>query len=289
MDPAPDTPTRAPRAVLVSGASSGIGRASALRLAREGFVVFAGVRREADGQALAREAPERIVPVILDVTRADDIAAAVAAVAARCGEDGLAGLVNNAGTVLAAPLEFVPLEDVREQFEVNVLGVLALTQACLPLLRRSGGRTVIVGSISGRVASPLVGPYAMSKFAVEALADALRRELEPWRLEVALIEPGRVRTPIWDKSLAAAERLAERLPPEALELYGEAIAAVRARAAARSDAGVAAESVAEVVHRALVASRPRPRYLVGRDARIADVLARALPDRLLDRLFARGR
>lgn len=273
--------------VLISGTSTGIGRACAVDLAERGVLVFAGVRRLADGERLRDQVAGRIVPVLLDVTNEEHVAAAVETIAETTGRRALSGVVNNAGVAVGGPLEFLPLGAVRAQFEANVLGTLAVTQACLPLLRAGGGRIVNMSSISGRFASPLQGAYAASKFAVEGLSDALRRELAPWGIPVALVEPGRVSTPIWGKSVGAAEGLLEGLPPEAVAYYGAAIERAKRRAHAHARAGIAAERVAAVVHTALTAKRPRTRYLVGRDARIGATLAALLSDRMLDRLVRR--
>jgi NAD(P)-dependent dehydrogenase (short-subunit alcohol dehydrogenase family) len=275
--------------VLISGASTGIGRACVLALAGRGVRVFAGVRRAEDGDALRAAGGSQVVPVRLDVTDAAAIAAAVAAIEAANGEPALSGLVNNAGIVVAGPLEFLPLDALRRSFEANVVGLLALTQACLPLLRAGRGRIVNMSSISGRFASPLLGPYAASKFAVEALSDALRRELAPWDIPVALVEPGAVATPIWEKSAASAQALLDGLPAMAHGYYRADVEHAKRRALRASRTGIPAEAVAAVVHAALTAARPRTRYLVGRDARIGALLARWLPDRVLDRFARRTR
>jgi NAD(P)-dependent dehydrogenase (short-subunit alcohol dehydrogenase family) len=273
--------------VLISGASTGIGRACALDLAQRGVVVFAGVRRLEDGERLRDATTGRILPVLLDVTDEASISAAVDTIAEAHGQRALSGLVNNAGLAVGGPLEFVPIAAVRDQFEANVLGTLALTQACLPLLRSGRGRIVMMSSISGRFASPLQGAYAASKFAIEALGDALRRELAPWGIPVSLVAPGRVRTPIWQKSVAAAERLLDGLPPEAIAYYGPSIERGKRRAHEHARAGIAPERVAAVVTLALTAERPRTRYLVGRDARIGAILTALLPDAILDRFVRR--
>lgn len=282
-----DSVGRGDRHVLVTGASSGIGEACARRLDRMGFHVFAGVRREADGEALRARCSDRLVPVLLDVTGEASIAAAAARVAAIVADDGLAGLVNNAGISIASPLEFVPIADLRRQLEVNVTGQIAVTQACLPLLRRARGRIVNIGSIRGKLATPLVGAYAVSKFAMEALNDALRIELQPWGIEVVLVEPGSVATPIWDKGLAQADELERSLLPEARQLYAGAIAAVRKTARETAARGIPPDAVAKVVARALVTGRPKTRYVVGRDAKVQALLAMLVPDRLRDRLLTR--
>jgi NAD(P)-dependent dehydrogenase (short-subunit alcohol dehydrogenase family) len=261
------------RTVLVTGASTGIGRACAERLAQAGWRVLAGVRRQGD-------APDATEEVLLDVTDADQIAAA----ATRAGD--VFGLVNNAGVALAVPVEFVPLDELRRQLEINVIGQIALTQALLPALRRSRGRIVFMGSIAGRSALPFLAPYAASKHALEAVADSLRVELRPFGINVAIVEPGTIATPIWTKSAARTDDLASRLPAALGELYGKRIAALRRVAAARGAGGASADDVAAVVERALTSDRPRARYVVGRDARIRSGIER-LPDRLRDRVYER--
>jgi NAD(P)-dependent dehydrogenase (short-subunit alcohol dehydrogenase family) len=261
------------KTALVTGASSGIGAASAARLVRAGWRVLAGVREE--GQA-----PEGCEELLLDVTDEEQVRAATGRV------EALEGLVNNAGIALATPLEFVPVEELRWQLDVNVVGQVAVTQAFLPALRRAGGRVVFVGSIAGRSALPFLGPYAASKHALEAIADSLRVELAPWSIHVSIVEPGTIKTPIWSRSAARADALMERHDGRVEQLYGERMAAFRRFAADRGAAGAPAEAVAAAVEHALTAARPRTRYLVGRDARIRAGFER-LPDRLRDRLYER--
>ena len=270
--------------VVVTGASTGIGAACALRLDKEGFHVLAGVRQAADGDALQHAASDRLIPMRLDVTDATAIATASQIVARAVGDAGLAGLVNNAGIAVTGPLEFLPIDQLRVQLEVNVIGQVAVTQALLPFLRMARGRIVTIGSISGRLAAPFFGPYSASKFALEALTDSLRGELRPWGIHVAIVEPGNIATPIWQKSLAAADTLIAQAPAEALRLYGPAIAGVRRYAA--NVRGIPADRVAKAVVHALTAQRPRTRYLVGRDARFAALVAH-LPDHFRDWLLAR--
>jgi NAD(P)-dependent dehydrogenase (short-subunit alcohol dehydrogenase family) len=275
-------------AVVVTGASSGIGRACALHLAALGFQVFAGVRRAEDGAALQAASSDRLTPVLLGVADETSIRAATQTVTAAVGAAGLAGLVNNAGIGVAGPLEFLPLAAFRTQLEVNVTGQLAVTQALLPLLRQGRGRIVNMGSIGGRIVSPFVGPYSASKFALEALTDALRMELRPWGLHVAIVEPGTVATPIWEKSVARADRLMQALPPQAQTLYGAAFTAMRAGAerTGKEGLGVPPEVVARAVAHALTARKPKARYLVGWDARMG-VLFTLVPDRFRDRVMLR--
>jgi NAD(P)-dependent dehydrogenase (short-subunit alcohol dehydrogenase family) len=278
------------RAVLVTGASKGIGEACAMLLAEHGFRVYAGVRRSEDGAALVRRAGAAVVPVLLDVTDAGQIAAAAAQVEQQLGSQGLHALINNAGVAIAGPLEFLPIDELRRQTEINFVGQIAVTQACLPLLRRArdaapadrrAGRIVFMSSVSGRSAMPFVGAYAASKFALEAAADALRVELLPFGLRVVLIEPGVITTPIWDTAVQAGERNLQRAPPELERYYGRVAAALRARMA-RGIRGLPPERVAAVVLRALTARRPRIRYVVGNDARARIWLRRLLPTRAGD-------
>jgi NAD(P)-dependent dehydrogenase (short-subunit alcohol dehydrogenase family) len=255
---------------LVTGASSGIGEATALRLARRGWDVVAGVRREEDAERLRRQG---LRSVLLDVTDPDAIAA--------LDLSRLDGLVNNAGVALALPLELLPLDELRRLLEVNLVGQLAVTQRLLPALRAARGRIVNVGSIAGRSALPFLGAYAASKFALEAASDALRVELRPWGIRVAIVEPGSIATPIWTKGAQRFEQLAPDLGP-----YRERLEAFRSVVVTRTEKRAPADEVARAVEHALTASRPRARYLVGRDARTRAQLER-LPTALRDRVLAR--
>ena len=275
------------RAVVVSGASKGIGRACAVALARRGYHVFAGVRSPTDGAALQDEAGAHMTPLLLDVTRAADVARAADTVHDAVGARGVWGLVNNAGIVVAGPLEFLPGDALREQFEVNVFGALALTQAFLPLLRSARGRIVNVSSVNGRLASPFSGAYAGSKFAFEALSDALRLELAPAGVTVVVVQPGAIATPIWETSRQRAMDLLARYPKDAWTHYGKVLERLQdIRVPPRA---VPAERVARVVARALAVRRPRTRYHVGWDARAGVLLARLLPGRALDWVFGTRR
>jgi NAD(P)-dependent dehydrogenase (short-subunit alcohol dehydrogenase family) len=268
--------------VLVTGASTGIGEATALHLRELGFEPVAGVRRDEDAERLGGQG---LRTVRLDVTDEAQIAATSEAI----GDGALAGLVNNAGVAVAAPLEFVPLDQLRRQLEVNLIGQVAVTQAFLPALRRAGGRIVNVSSIGGRVALPLLAPYSASKFALEGVSDSLRRELRAQGLDVILIEPGGVKTPIWGKGNELAAELSGQMPPEGDRLYGRLIANVRKETAKiEKERGLPPRAVAEVIGKALTADRPRTRYVVGNDARVRAQLARLLPDRVMDRLIGRA-
>ena len=271
-------------AVVVTGASTGIGAATALHLDRLGFRVFAGVRKVSDGAALKAGASDRMTIVLLDVTDEASVAGAARAVREAVGQDGLAGLVNNAGISVNAPLEFLPLDQLRRQFEVNVVGQVAVTQAFLDLIRKAKGRIVNIGSTSGRLSIPMGGPYCASKFAMEALSDSLRMEVAPWGIEVSLVEPGAIDTPIWEKSLAAGDELLESLPARMMDLYGSLVNRVKDGARASARAAVPAQQVADSVAHALTARKPRTRYLVGKDARI-QMLLTWLPDRWRDKII----
>ena len=270
------------RSVLVTGASTGIGAATVTELVGRGFRVWAGVRGETDAARLADEHGDGVRVLRFDVTDTDAVAAAGEQVMAA---GPLHGLVNNAGVALPGPLEFLPVAALREQLEVNLLGQLAVTQAMLPALRAAAGRIVMVGSIGGRIAAPMLGAYHASKFGLVGLTDTLRAELAPWRIRVILIEPGAIATPIWSRGVANADALGEQMPARARELYAGQIAQARKNAARSARDGLPPAAAAAVIARALTDPRPRPRYLVGRDALAASVVAR-LPYRLRYRLTA---
>lgn len=275
-----------PDGVVITGASSGIGEACALHLDALGYRVFAGVRRPEDGEAVQARASARLTPVLLDVTDAVSIHQAAGLVREVVGAAGLAGLVNNAGIAIGGPLEVVPPVDLRKQFEVNVVGQMMVTQAFLPLIRLGRGRIVNIGSIAGLAATPFVGPYSASKFALEALTDALRLELRPWGIHVSIVEPGAVESRIWEKGRQRAVQMEVAASPEAKAAYGEAVARVREAMAQAERRAIPARAAAEAVAHALRAARPKTRYLVGRDARLRAFLAHWLPDRLQDWLLA---
>ncbi len=275
------------RAVMITGASTGIGLRCALRLDTLGFRVFAGVRNDGDGEKLTKASSDRIHPIKIDVTEPEQIASAAEQVRSALGGEGLYGLVNNAGIVISGPLEFLRLEDIRRQFEVNVIGQIGVTQAFTGLLRRARGRIVNISSISGVLATPFLGPYCASKFAFEALSDSMRMELKPWGISVSLIQPGSVETPIWDKSAEAADRSVEAMPPEAETLYGPAIEAVRETVDKTRKTACSPDLVAKAVADALTADRPKTRYVVGPGTRGQALFARFAPDRLRDTLIMR--
>jgi NAD(P)-dependent dehydrogenase (short-subunit alcohol dehydrogenase family) len=263
-----------PRLALVTGASTGIGRACALHLAGLGFHVLAGVRDQAD-------APDNLEALRLDVTSEPDVAAA----AERVGGE-LHVLVNNAGIAISGPVEVVPIDEWRRQLEVNLLGQVAVTRALLPAVLRARGRIVNMSSIGGRVANPLFGPYSASKFALEAVSDALRREVAAHGVRVVSIEPGGIATPIWDKGMDDARRVMRGMTEEQERRYGGLIATVTKAVERIAREGLPPEEVAKVVGEAVLADRPRARYVVGREAKIQALAARLLPDRAFDALMS---
>lgn len=273
------------RTALVTGASTGIGRATALRLDRSGWKVFAGVRKEEDADSLRAEGSERLAPLILDVTDAGQIAAAAERIEGEAA-GGLDGLVNNAGVAVPGPLETVPLEDLRHQLEVNLVAYVAVTQAMLPEIRRAEGRIVFLSSIGGRIAFPFGGPYHASKFATEAIGDVFRQELRPWGLKVSIVEPGSIDTPIWERGQRKAEDIEARAPKANL-LYGAALDKFRQVIEDTAERGIPPEKVAKVISHALESPRPKSRYLVGLDAKVQARLQPLIPTALFDWIVAR--
>jgi NAD(P)-dependent dehydrogenase (short-subunit alcohol dehydrogenase family) len=275
------------RSAQVTGASTGIGRATALHLDALGWRVYGGVRRDEDAESLAGAATGNLIPLQLDVTDAEQIAAAATRIEADLGPSGLDGLVNNAGIAVPGPLETLPIEDFRRQVEVNLTAHVAVTQAMLPAIRSARGRIVFITSIGGLLAFPMFGAYHAAKFGLEGVGDSLRRELRPWDIWVSIVVPGSIATPIWDRGVGEADAIVERASERERELYSHFIRAYPKVARRTAERGIPPERVAATIERALTASRPRTRYLVGADARGQALLARILPDRVLDWLIAR--
>lgn len=263
--------------VLVTGAARGIGRATVERLSRAGWDVLAGVRRAADGEALVGEFGERVRPVVLDITDTDQVAALAEQLPSR-----LDAVVNNAGIVVGGPVEALAMAELRRQLEVNVVGQVAVTQAVLPRLRESRGRVVFVSSLSGRIVTPMTGAYNASKFAIEAVADALRLELWPWHIDVSVVEPAQTDTDMWRKADDQLEESLAAVSPEHRDLYAQHIEGMR-RAIPKSQRMAASPAgVADTILRALTDRRPRPRYIVGAAPKAQFTVARLLPTRVLD-------
>jgi NAD(P)-dependent dehydrogenase (short-subunit alcohol dehydrogenase family) len=261
-------------AVFITGASTGIGRATALRLAAAGYHVIPGLRRE-------EPLPEPVqAPVLLDLADPDTIEPACRQVLDRTGGT-LAGLVNNAGINVSGPFETVPLEEWRRQFEVNLFGHLAITSTLLPALLAGRGRLITVGSIGGRISLPFLSPYTASKFAVRGWMDAMRVELAPQGVTAVLVEPGAIATPLWDKGNAAVDVHLDGLPDEVRRRYATQIEGARKAAAMSEKHAVSPERCARVIEKAMTARRPRGRYLVGPDAHLQAAVA-VMPTRVLD-------
>ncbi|MGW5719600.1 SDR family oxidoreductase [Amycolatopsis sp. NPDC003865] len=267
--------------MVVTGASTGLGLATARALAVRGYHVLAGVRREADAAAIRAEG---ISPVILDITRPSDVASLASRVSA--SELPLRALINNAGISVNAPVETLPLDEWRRLFDVNLFGQVAVTQALLPFLHSSGGRVVNISSVGGKVAMATYGPYAGTKFALEAVSDALRRELAPHGVDVVVVEPGAVRTEMGSRGAATATGLASEMSAEQQRRYGGLVEAVVVHSLRFTGAGMPAEKAGRIVADAATARRPRTRYSIGRDAALLTRLVRVLPDRVLDRITA---
>lgn len=277
----------APRNVLITGCSTGIGRSTALWLDRRGWNVFAGVRKESDAESLRAESSDRLQTVMIDVADQASIDAAAKSIGEQTG-GRLDGLVNNAGITVQGPLEYLDLDDLRRQFEVNVTGQVATTQAFLPLIRAATGRIVLVGSVAGRAPTmPFIGPYGASKKALEGIAEAMRTELHPWGISVSIVEPGVVATDIWNKGDATFDDMIGSLPPEGRDRYERALNKARRIASVIGGRGFPADKVAEKIEHALVSSRPRFRYLIGKDAAFQAYIGKLAPTRIRDRTAAK--
>jgi NAD(P)-dependent dehydrogenase (short-subunit alcohol dehydrogenase family) len=271
-------------AVVVTGASSGIGQACALKLDRAGYQVFATVRKEKDAESLRQAASEYLTPIFMDVTDEASIAAATNTVAQAVGEAGLAGLVNNAGVGVPGPIEYIAADDLRRQFEINVFGQVRVTQTFLPLIRQAQGRIINIGSVGGKITMPFGGALCASKYAVEAINDALRLELYPWGIHVILIAPASIITPAVDHLVSDSEAVIQHFSPEGRQLYEQTFKNFVKTAVAREKKGSPPEVVAQTVLKALTAKTPKTRYPAGADARTLTLLPQILPTRWLDKI-----
>ena len=273
-------------AVVITGASTGIGRACALELDRRGFQVFAGIRKEADADSLRRAATSHLTPVFLDVTEKSAITSAVEQVRQAVGSAGVMGLVNNAGIAVPGPLEYQPESDIRRQLETNVIGPVMVTKAFLPLIRQARGRVVAISSIAGKLPMPFNGAHCGTKHALEGIFSTLRIELRPWGIHVAIVEPGTIATGMVEKFTRGARASLITLPPEGRERYGPAMQIMIDKLLAHIHQGSPPGVVADAVTHALTAARPRARYPVGGNARMMLGLARVLPDRLMEHIIS---
>lgn len=274
--------------VLITGTSTGIGKATVLHLDQLGFRVFACVRKASDGEALCALASERLTPICLDLTNAQTIADAKDQVSRAVGGAGLAGLVNNAGDGFGLPLEFTPLDALRALFEVNVFGLLALTQDLLPLVREAHGRIVNISSTAAIMVVPFHGPYSATKFCVNAFSDALRQELKPFGVQVSVVVTGNIATPLWEKGNRRGQELRAGLPPLFEELYGNAYNKFIEYFLDMGQHGIPPDAVAQTIAQALTAKHAKPYYTVGRGARALTLLKRVLPVRLQDQMILRA-
>lgn len=270
--------------ILISGASSGIGRATAVHMARKGHTVWAGVRSDKSFEEIRRLNVRGLEPVFLDVTDEESIDKCISTIRKKSGI--LHGLVNNAGIAVGGPVEGIQLSDWRKQFEINVFGQIRVTQLCLPMIRESKGRIVMVSSISGRVARPFLGPYSASKFALEAVSDSLRREMRKFGVSVSIVEPGAIATPIWEKSLGESEKRQEDFSPEVQKIYGSVLNKFSKKIEDVSRFSSPVSVVVQVIEHALTAKNPRTRYPVGRGIALSAALSQVLPDRWLDRMLS---
>src|SRR5262245_57753910 len=272
-------------AVVVTGASTGIGRATALFLDKKGYRVFAGVRKQADGKALEDAGSDRLTPITIDVAKERSIASAKAKVQRAVGKEGLVGLVNNAGVGGGGrPIEFMDPKDMKDTFNVNVVGQIEVSQAFIPMIRKAKGTIVLVASIGGRVASPFMSPYNVSKFGLEALGESMRHELKPWDIDVAVIEPGNIDTEIWKKADKSANASVARLSPTGKRLYGKQLSRMGEIIKEQDGSGISPDKVAKAIYNAISSDKPRHRYLVGTDAKMAAKLKGNLPDRTFHRM-----
>ncbi len=271
--------------ILVTGASKGIGKAITLDLDKRGYMVFAGVRKDADGEELQSITSKRLHPVLVDVTKPDMIQSMAETINSIVGEGGLDAVVNNAGLSVAGVLEHIPLDDFRYQLEVNLMGHLAVTQAVLPMIRQAQGRIINMGSAGGsRLVMPGMGAYSVSKASLEILTDGLRIELKQWEIEVISVLPGAVKTPIWDSGQEQVDRAREGMSEEAINQYGRILRRLEKFYQHSANTGITPEEVAEAVYHALTDAKPKTRYYVGSDTLRYRLLS-FLPDRLIDKLI----
>ena len=276
------------KAVFITGCSTGIGYESALYLDRMGYHVFAGVRREQDAQALRKAASAHLFPIIMDVKDKSAIAGAAALVAAKAGAKGLYAIINNAGVVMSAPIEFVSTEDLLAPLEVNLMACIHVIQALLPLLRQGCGRVINITSIGGRQSVPFMGPYCASKAAMEAISDSMRMELRQFGIPVVIVCPGNIKTSIWGKTVNSTGAQLTKLLPQAVALYHKSIQALIKTETRMGRSGSPPILVARTLERILAAKKPKSRYIVGLDAKMQVLMTRFLPDGMRDwiiRLF----
>ncbi|MBU1075741.1 MAG: SDR family NAD(P)-dependent oxidoreductase [Spirochaetes bacterium] len=275
------------QSVLITGTSSGIGRSIALSLDRSGFQVFAGVRTKRDAMKLKKMASKHLITVIIDVTKKETLLKTKKIISSYIKDRGLWGLINNAGVNISGPLEVLPIIEFKNQFNINVIGPLEVIKLFLPLLRKSKGRIINIGSISGRISAPFIGPYAASKSALRSITDSLRMELRSWDISVILIEPGNVSTSMWKKTLSTAEQIAQSFSSEAHNLYDDFIITAYKARKALGKKGLALAKINQAILHALTSKNPKYNYLLGMDAKIFTLVAKFFPISFRDWLFLR--
>jgi NAD(P)-dependent dehydrogenase (short-subunit alcohol dehydrogenase family) len=268
------------RAVLITGTSTGIGRAAALHLDQSGYRVFASVRKEQDGDSLRKEASGRLCPILLDVTDEATILRARDEVTRTVGQDGLWGLVNNAGVSFRTPIEFAPLDEFRKLYDTNVFGLLAVTQAFLPLVRQAHGRVINASSLASQIITPFHGPYTSSKLAVNGITNVMRLELKPLGVQVSLIMYSAVKMPIWERVVRNTAEVASHLPPEFIALYGENQKTAFGYFLASSEKGLTPQAAVQPILHALMAKRARNTYFIGHNALLFNMLDKVIHSRL---------
>lgn len=279
-------------AVLITGTSTGVGRAAAILLEKQGYQVFATVRQQKDAESLRQEYKSgSLTPILMDVTKAEEIKFAADIVSKSVGDRGLVGLVNNAGLLVDGPVEYISIDDLRWQFEVNVFGQIAVTQAFLPLIRKAKGRIVNIGSVGSQISAPFISALCASKFALGAFTDSLRMELEPWGIEVILVEPGSIASAAPDKVEESFEKNFANMSPEAKVMYGDTYKFFVEGLIKSNRTGMPPEQVAGVILEALEASKPKTRYFLSKD-QISLVLnlmlKKLIPDRSFDAMILKG-
>jgi NAD(P)-dependent dehydrogenase (short-subunit alcohol dehydrogenase family) len=275
------------KSVLVTGTSTGIGRCAALSLDQLGYQVFATIRKEQDAKSIQSEASDRLIPLMLDVTEPASLDQAREIVKHKVSDAGLWGLVNNAAIGFVSPLEFAPMDDFRWLYEVNVFGLLAITQKFLPLIRQSRGRIINISSTASSAVAPFHGPYSSSKLALNGLTDSLRLELKPLGVQVSLIVFGSVQTPIWETGGDISDRVTQGFPPEALKIYGENFGRLRDYFNRIGKTGITTDQACQSILHALSADRAKTHYYVGPDAKMHYWLRRIFYGRIADWIMMR--
>jgi short-subunit dehydrogenase len=270
------------RSLIISGTSSGIGKACVKSLDERGFKIFAAVRNIKDYKKIKSETSKNIIPLLLDLGDEKTIRSAYSVVSENVGESGLYGLVNNAAIAIGGPMEFMPLKDIRRQFEINLFGQIAMIQTFLPLLRKGGGRIINISSTNGWISFPFMGIYCATKYALEAISDALRLELQKWSIPVSVINPNKIISPIWEKSIEITNRLFNGLPGDARSYYDTVLSGVIKTIRKTADTALSPDIIVEAVYHALTAKRPKTSYLPSFETKILFLISRILPKKILN-------